>query len=65
MLVHALVDFPLQIPALAMTAAGLYALRRTAFAPRSAAAPRTVRTVLAVVLTVDSSRRAGRPAPPP
>jgi tetratricopeptide (TPR) repeat protein len=45
-LVHGLVDFPLQIPALAIGAAVLWALRCTAFSGRERARPRAVRTLL-------------------
>ncbi|MEQ1564241.1 MAG: Wzy polymerase domain-containing protein [Myxococcota bacterium] len=41
--VHALVDFPLQIPALAMCVGALWGLRRGAYESRVPAAPRTVR----------------------
>jgi tetratricopeptide (TPR) repeat protein len=48
--VHALVDFPLQIPALAMATAGLFATRRSVHEPRVTVRPVVVRAVLGVLV---------------
>lgn len=51
--VHALVDFPLQIPALAIGAAVAWGLRRGAYEPRVEVPPATVRAILGVLAALE------------